>query len=59
MDGWIGYLRNLGIILNFLELALVEMYEVFEQCVVAMHAVLSPSQIHSSLELLHIQQHVL
>jgi len=48
------HLSDLGIILKFFEFILILLYEVFEHCVVAVHAVLSPGQIHPSLHLLHV-----
>lgn len=53
------YLCNLGVILQLLQLALIVCDEVFEHCVVAVHAVFSFGQLHASLQLPNIQQDVI
>lgn len=54
-----SYLRDLGVVLQLLQLGLAVGDEVFQHGVVAMHAVLPLGQLHPPVQLLHVQQDVL
>lgn len=52
-------LRDLGVVLQLLQLALAVRDELLQHGVVAVHAVLPLGQLHAPVQLLHVQQDVL
>lgn len=54
-----SYLRDLGVVLQLLQLALAVRDELLQHGVVAVHAVLPLGQLHAPVQLLHVQQDVL
>lgn len=58
-DGAVPDLRDLGVVLQLLQLGLAVGDELLQHRVVAVHAVLPLGQLHAPVQLLHVQQDVL